>query len=232
MPNKLLEIVEPIKIKSVGEGPPPPIVEPPFGPDDGDNGDSMEPPINNAFVGMILFIGAEVMLFAGLIGAFLVFRFGSPIWPPPTQPRLPIEVTGINTVILLLSGYTMYQALRAIRNRNYRRLTNKLLVTALLGTTFLLIQGYEWIRLVHFGLTPSSGVYGSTFYVLIGSHGAHVFGAVIWLVIVLWKVMRGNNFADHLYFMTKHQIHIKICGMYWYFVVALWPVLYTLVYLN
>ncbi|HWP45801.1 MAG TPA: heme-copper oxidase subunit III [Candidatus Limnocylindrales bacterium] len=233
MPKETLDsVIDPLEIESIGEGPPPPIPEPPFGPDDDDDGDFMDSQMNNAYVGMVLFIGAEVMLFAGLIGAFLLFRFGSAVWPPPFQPRLPVFVTGINTAILLLSGYTMHQALQAIQNRNYQQLANKLLVTACLGLTFLVIQGYEWIRLIRFGLTPSSGVYGSTFYVLIGTHGTHVLGAVIWLLILLFRVRRRNNPLDRLYFMTRHYIGVKICGMYWYFVVALWPVLYTLVYLS
>jgi len=226
MPREVIDpVIDPIEIQSVGEGPPPLLPEPPFGPDDDGNDDSMGPPVSNAYLGMLLFMGAEAMLFAGLIGAFLVFRFGSAVWPPPFQPRLPVGVTGVNTAILLLSGYTMYRARRAIQNGRGEKLMNGLLVTTLLGATFLSIQGYEWIRLLRFGLTLSSGTYGSTFYVLIGTHAAHVFGAMVWLLIVLMKVKSGR-------WTAKHQVRIELCGMYWYFVVGLWPVLYTLVYLN
>jgi cytochrome c oxidase subunit III len=86
------------------------------------------------------------------------------------------------------------------------------------------IQGVEWTRLVHFGLRVSSGIYGATFYTLIGVHGAHVLGAVAWLGGVLWLVRRGRVTWDR-------HVGLDCCAMYWHYVVALWPVLYLLVYL-
>ena len=71
----------------------------------------------NAFIAMILFLGTDYMLFAGLIGAFIVFKFGAEIWPPSDQPRLPLNVTTINTFVLLLSGGFMIKALRLLKNR-------------------------------------------------------------------------------------------------------------------
>jgi len=185
---------------------------------------SEEPVVSNARLGLLMFLGAETMFFAGLIGAFVVFRLGSTTWPPPFQPRLPVAVTGINTVILLLSGITMRLALRAIRANRLSGLMRYLLMTLFLGGLFLAIQGYEWARLVHFGLTMSSGVYGATFYTLIGCHGLHVLGAVLWLMIVGMLARRGR-------FTPQRHTGVELCGMYWTFVVALWPVLYGLVYL-
>lgn len=205
-----------------GEGPPPEFPRDPFGRGGEGRG---ERPVSNARLGMLIFLGAEAMFFAGLIGAFLVFRLGSATWPPPGQPYLPVGVTGVNSLILLFSAYTMRSALRAVRRGNRQGLVGWLLTTALLGAIFLGIQGYEWIRLVHFGFTLSSGTYGATFYTLIGLHGAHVFGAVLWLLIVLAGA-RAERFSA-----TRH-VGVTVCGMYWYFVVGLWPVLYTLVYLS
>jgi cytochrome c oxidase subunit 3 len=78
--------------------------------------------------------------------------------------------------------------------------------------------------LLHFGLTVSSSVYGGMFYTLIGFHGAHVFCALIWLVYVWWKARQGT-YSKH------HYAGLQTCSMYWIFVVALWPILYGLVYL-
>lgn len=183
-----------------------------------------EPVVSNARLALLMFLAAEGMFFAGLIGAFLVFRLGSPAWPPPFQPRLPVAVTGVNTVILLLSGVTMRLASRAVRLGRTERLARYLLATALLGALFLVIQGYEWVRLIRFGLTVSSGVYGSTFYTLIGCHGLHVLGAVFWLGVVLVQARRGR-------FTAERHTGVELCAMYWTFVVALWPMLYGLVYL-
>ena len=207
---------------SFDEGPPPEFPRDPFG----RGGDGrQEPPVSNARLGMLMFLGAEAMFFGGLIGAFLVFRLGSTTWPPAGQPYLPVGVTGFNTVVLLFSAYTMRCAIGAIRAGNRQGLVRSLLVTALLGVIFLGVQGYEWTRLVRFGLRLSSGVYGATFYTLIGVHGVHVFGAVLWLLIILAGA-RGNRFSA-----TRH-VGVTLCGMYWYFVVGLWPVLFTLVYLS
>jgi cytochrome c oxidase subunit 3 len=203
--------------------PPPSSPEPPFG-DDGDGRDDQpEPPINNARLGVMLFIGAEGMFFAGLLSSFLVFRTGSTVWPPPFQPRLPIVVTAVNTCILLWSSYTMYRALRAIRRGNAQGLVDWLRLTALLGLIFLSVQGYEWARLLQFGLTLSSSVYGATFYTIIGCHAAHVFGAVIWLLIIL-AMARKHRFGP------EQCVGVQVCGIYWSFVVALWPLLFGLVY--
>lgn len=221
--DQVLEEVE--ELEQLPGSPPPSSREPPFGPDDGDGQhDHAGPPVHNARLAVMLFLGAEGMFFAGLLSAFVVFRLGSPVWPPPFQPRLPIVVTALNTVVLLISGYSMRRALRAIRGGSVQGLIKGLGVTAALGTIFLSVQGYEWVRLVGFGLTPSSGVYGSTFYTLIGCHGAHVFGAVIWLLIVLALAPGGR-------FSMKNYVGIEVLRTYWYFVVGLWLVLFALVYL-
>ena len=183
-----------------------------------------EPIVSNARLALLMFLAAEAMFFAGLIGAFLVYRLGSLAWPPPFQPRLPVAVTGVNTVILVLSGLTMRLALRAVRLGSMEGLARCLLATVLLGVLFLGIQGYEWFRLIGFGLTVSSGIYGATFYTLIGIHGLHVLGAVLWLTVVLVQARRGR-------FTAQHHTGVETCAMYWTFVVALWPVLYGLVYL-
>jgi heme/copper-type cytochrome/quinol oxidase subunit 3 len=211
--------------KSFGQGPPPLFVEPPFGPGDNGRYRGPKPPVGNAYLAMLLFIGADVMFFAGLIGAFVVFRFGTVDWPPPNQPRLPVEVTGVNTVILLASGYTMLRTWRRLRNWNRQRILNGLTVTAVLGSIFLLVQGNEWVKLLGYGLTLSSGVYGAIFYTLIGCHAVHVLGAVTWLVAVLIMLKKGS-------FSARRHVGIKLAGMYWFLVVGLWPILYTLVYLN
>lgn len=194
-------------------------------------GGDLPPPVRpnvpvaaNAWLAVVMFLGSEAMFFAGLIGAYLVFRVGATFWPPPFQPRLPVIVTGINTVILLSSALTMRLAVRAVRRSDRAKLVRFIGVTALLGAIFLAVQGYEWLELIHFGLTVSSSVYGGLFYTLIGFHAAHVLGALVWLVIVL-RLARNGRYSK------AHHIGLQTCAMYWTFVVALWPILYGLVYL-
>src|SRR5262249_3933685 len=190
-----------------GGGPPPP--------------SSLKPPVSNARLGMIMLIGAETMLFTGLIGAYVMFRLGSVAWPS-AHLYLPVGVTWINTFVLLFSCYTMRGAVRAVQADNRQGLGKRLSITGLLGTAFLSIQGYEWSQLIRDGLTISTGVYGATFYTLIGCHALHVLAAVIWLLVVVWLARRGK-------FSVHNRVGVEICGMYWYYVGALWVVLFTLV---
>ena len=190
-----------------------------------------EPPVrpnapvgSNAWLAVWMFLGAEAMFFAGLIGAFLVFRLSAATWPPPFQPRLPVGVTGVNTVILLLSAFTMRRTLTCVRLANPGKAVRLLGLTAILGVVFLAVQGYEWLRLIQFGLTVSSSVYGGLFYTLIGFHALHVLGALIWLAVVFARAIKGR-------YSAQHHVGLQTCAMYWTFVVALWPALYGLVYL-
>ena len=166
-------------------------------------------------------IAGEVMFFAGLISAYLVLRTGAAQWPPPLQPRLPVVVTGLNTLVLLASSLAMA---RIQRDRVRARVVRGLTVTAALGVVFLAVQGYEWTQLVRYGLTMASGAYGATFYTLIGVHALHVVFALVWLGIVWAGVRRGR-------FLEPPAAGLGACALYWHFVVALWPVLYVTVYL-
>jgi cytochrome c oxidase subunit III len=182
------------------------------------------PVLNNARLAVSMLLGAELMFFAGLIGAFLVFRLSAQVWPPPFQPRLPLGVTGVNTVLLLFSALTMHWALVAGRMGAVGKTLRHLAITSLLGVAFLAIQGYEWLRMIHFGLTTSSSVYGGLFYALIGAHGLHVMGGLVWLLAVFWQAWQGQ-------FSKTNYVGLQTARMYWTFVVLLWPVLYGLVYL-
>ena len=182
------------------------------------------PVVSNARLAMIALIGGESMLFAGLIGAYLVFRLAEPDWPPPNLPRLPLGMTAANTLILLASIVPMTGALRAVRRDDRKALGRAIMGTAGLGVLFLVIQGVEWLRLVGHGLSLASGTYGATFYALIGCHGLHVLAAVLWLAVTAMLVRRGA-------FTAARHAALEMCAIYWYFVCALWMVLFPLVYL-
>jgi cytochrome c oxidase subunit 3 len=179
---------------------------------------------DNAVLGMLVFLGSEVMLFAALISAYLVLRAGAESWPPEGQPRLPLLITGINTAVLLSSGVTMWMARRAARLTHVAACRRWLAATLALGALFLLVQGSEWARLIGYGLRISSGTYGGMFYTVIGAHALHVVVAVVLLGIVLWRGRRE-------WFAAERQTDVEVCHLFWTFVVAVWPLLYVLVYL-
>jgi heme/copper-type cytochrome/quinol oxidase subunit 3 len=182
------------------------------------------PGVSNARLAMAIFIAFESMFFAALVAAYLVFRLRTAIWPPADLPELPLAVTWLNTGILFASAFTMRRARRAQRDGLRDELARALTATAVLGTLFLAVQGSEWVRLVQHGLTLSAGMYGATFYTLIGCHGLHVLAAVVWLLVVLARAQR-HRFAGAI------RVPLELCAIYWFFVVALWAGLFPLVYL-
>lgn len=180
--------------------------------------------VPNAIVGVLIFLATETMLFGGLISTLLVLRANSAAWPPPDQPRLPMALTALNTLILIASGWTVHQGLAAIRRDRQHELSWCLWATGVLGGLFLVVQGAEWIRLIRYGLHVSSGTYGATFYILIGCHGLHVLIGLVLIFAVLWGASRGR-------YSARNHVPVEVCRLYWTFVVGVWPVLYVLVYL-
>jgi heme/copper-type cytochrome/quinol oxidase subunit 3 len=173
---------------------------------------------------VVIFVGSEIMLFAGLLSAFLVSRASASFWPPPNQPRLPVVLTGLNTLVLIASGFTMWRVVWSLRRHAKAGATRWMVVTAVLGALFLAIQGSEWARLIRFGLTMTSSLYGGMFYLIVGAHALHLMVAVAVLLLVASRVWRGRYDVDFR--------GVVACSAYWSFVVILWPVIYALVYFS
>ena len=179
------------------------------------------PVIESAVVGTLVFIVTEVMLFAGLISALVIGKAGTVgPWPPPDQPRLPIEATAFNTVVLLASGVVLFFAQRAYKRQPITAKT-PLAVSIGLGAFFVVFQGFEWVQLIAEGLTLTSGTLGAFFYLLVGMHALHATGA---LIALGWSFLRLSRLQLPPGAFTASQL-------FWYFVVAVWPVLYVQVYL-
>ena len=178
-----------------------------------------EPIIPNGVLGMLIFVMTEIMLFAGLISAFTIVKSGAPVWPPPGQPRLPLEETAVNTGALLLSGVLLFVARRRYQ-RDPSRARAPLLGSMLLGLFFVVFQGAEWVALIEQGLTLTSSALGSFFYLIVGIHGLHAVAALLVLASAWVRIQRG----------WLAQRHLAAAEVFWYFVVGIWPVLYLVVY--
>lgn len=188
--------------------------------------------VPTSVLGMLIFIVAEVMFFAGFISAFTIVRANVPagLWPPPGQPRLPAGATLLNTAVLLASGVVLAVALRRFRAGGTDRwssrsvsssASNLTLAAVALGVLFVALQGFEWIRMLGQGLTLTSSPLGSFFYVIVGTHGLHALGAIVALLIAAIRSRRGTLTPGY-FFATS---------AFWYFVVAMWPIIYVRVYL-
>ena len=177
-----------------------------------------------AVFGMTIFLASEAMLFAGLIAGYIVLRLSSPAWPPsPDLPKLPVVLTGINTVFLITSSFTYHFAEVAVKKG--KKGTAWLFLTVLLGSLFLCIQGYEWYHMHHEGLWfNTGGVYGSSFFVLTGFHGLHV---LIGVLMIAWALIRQLGGA----YTAQSHTYLILAGMYWHFVDVVWLFLYSVLYL-
>lgn len=184
---------------------------------------ALEPAVSNTRLAIVIVIIAETMLFAGLVGMYLVFRLSAATWPPADLPRLPVGVTALNSLVLFASLVPLTRALRAARLHAPAQRSG-IQLAALLGAVFLSVQGLEWARLVRHGLTPGGSTYGGSFYVLVGCHALHVLVAVVWLATLAVLARRARP-------GWSSSAGLEMCTLYWYFVCGLWVFLFPLVYL-
>jgi cytochrome c oxidase subunit III len=179
------------------------------------------PLVPSGVVAMLLFVFTEVMLFAGLISAHVIYISGQVggIWPPQGQPRLPFAETAVNSAALMVSGGILILAQLAFRV-DRRRALIPLGMSVLLGAFFVGFQGVEWVGLIREGLTLKSSTYGAFFYVIVGAHAVHAVVAITCLAWAWTRLRRG--------LLTDTQF--KGVQIFWYFVVLVWPVIYFQVY--
>jgi heme/copper-type cytochrome/quinol oxidase subunit 3 len=185
-------------------------------------------------LGMWIFIVSEIMFFSAIIGASLALRAREATWPIPgeTSP-LNIPLTAVNTFILITSSFTMVQALKGIEKGNLALFRGALLATLALGITFVSIQGYEYNKLFFVenltpwknAIRPDLAIFGTTFYMQTGFHGAHVTGGVVGLAYLNYKAWKKDWFTP-----AKHEA-VELVGLYWHFVDVVWIFLFPLVYL-
>ena len=202
--------------------------------------------LDNKKIAIWAFIGSECMLFASLISTYLIYKGRSVVGPYPHEACLPpgcstplkailnIPVTSASTFVLLMSSLAMVLALAAVENADQPKTTTgeKILgssklwlwMTAILGTTFLGFQAFEFTSFVHEGLTIRTNLFGSSFFTLTGFHGAHVTAGVLWLLTLLAiDYRRGLG--------PKDAVNVDIAALYWHFVDVVWIAIFTLVYL-
>jgi cytochrome c oxidase subunit III len=177
--------------------------------------------VDAPILGIFLFIASEVMLFGAFFTAYFFVRVvAGTAWPTPPF-HLPVFVAGVNTVILVTSSFTMHWALQSIKRDNHAGLKAGLLLTFLMGLTFLLTQIREYSRI---GFAPKDGAFATIFYCLTGLHGAHVFVGLLLLAAATVRAFRGH------YSSSAHH-GVEIPGIYWHFVDVMWIVVYSTVYI-
>ena len=183
--------------------------------------------ISNPILGMILFITSEVMFFSGLFAAYFATRAANANdWPPRVFQGIldPLGLIMIATIILIASSFTCQFAVWSIRRGDRRGYIRNTAITFILGVIFLAMQVIDYSILFGEGMTLGSGPFGTTYFTLTGFHGAHVFGGVLMLGVILYRGMAGQ-------FSAKHHDAVEAVSLYWHFVDVVWILLFSILYL-
>ncbi|HEX9116648.1 MAG TPA: heme-copper oxidase subunit III [Anaerolineae bacterium] len=177
--------------------------------------------IDHRKLGMWIFLASEVMFFTALIAAAMNMKWRG---PAHANAALNIPVTAVNTFVLIVSSTAVVLALSALEDGKVKTARNWMILTAVLGSTFVGIQVNEYIKLIGDGFIPSANTFASGFYAVTSFHGFHVFLGVVTLLWMLYRLLRGTlTPADPVPFETW--------GLYWHFVDVVWIVLFTILYL-
>ncbi|NNF39365.1 MAG: cytochrome oxidase subunit III [Gemmatimonadetes bacterium] len=174
-------------------------------------------------MGFWTFIGSECLFFGTLISTYMVYK-GESLVGPFSGDVFDIPLTTISTFVLLMSSLAMVLALDGVQRGNKKLALTWLAAVIVLGATFLGFQVYEFNHFYHEGLSLSTNLLGSSFYVLTGFHGAHVTIGVIWLTTLF--IMSAMNKLP-----PEKALNVEIAGLYWHFVDIVWIVIFVLVYL-
>jgi heme/copper-type cytochrome/quinol oxidase subunit 3 len=173
--------------------------------------------------GMLLFIVNEATLFMSLIGSYAFLGVSNTSWPPSGVAKPSLSLPLIMTLALLSSSVVLAVADRSRKRGNRRRYRAGVVGTALLGVTFLALQGKEYADKL-MTLRPSQNSYGSLFYTITGLHGAHVaFG----LLFLMWALARDAKDAT-----GTSIVGLRNASMYWHFVDGVWLAILTTLYLS
>ena len=184
--------------------------------------------------GMILFIASEVMFFVAWFWAFFdasLFtnesiqyarvQFTGGVWPPKgTEVLDPLNLPLLNTLILLTSGTTVTWAHHALLHNDRRGLKIGLWLTIILGATFTCVQAWEY---AHAPFAFKNTIYGATFFMATGFHGAHVLIGTIFLIVCLVRSYAGQ-------FTPKQHLGFEFAAWYWHFVDVVWLFLFSCIY--
>ena len=172
--------------------------------------------------GLITFLIADGMTFAGFFAAYLTYKAVNPL-PDGAIYELELPIPTLNTILLLVSSATFHKAGKALLKNKNSDTQKWLIVTALLGITFLICQLFEYFNLP-FGLTDN--LFASTFYALTGFHGLHVTLGTLMILIISWQTRPKEGIITN-----QNMFPLEAVELYWHFVDGIWVILFIILYL-
>ncbi len=197
--------------------------------------------VNNAKLGIWLFLASEVMLFGGLFAAYIFLRIGAEDWPGMMIPGttelderadqvLSVPLATLNTMILIASSVTMVMAWASLKLNDFKKYKLYMGLTILAAFGFLIVKAFEYGSKFGADLFPSSNMFLAVYFVLTGLHAIHVTGGII-VNAYFWgpgaKMWTKGNDRDKAHFTNR----IEVAGLYWHFVDLVWIFLFPTIYL-
>jgi len=194
----------------------------------GGHGHETNTGISHVKLAMWAFLSSECLFFGAFISTYLIYR-GRDTAVLEAAGLLPekifdIPFTSATSFILLMSSLTMVLALAAIQRDDQRQLRIWIAATALFGLTFIAGQVYEFTNFYREGLRLQTGLFGPTFFVMTGLHGAHVTVGIFWLLQLYFRSLQGK-------LGPERAEAVEVAGLYWHFVDIVWIVIFTVIYL-
>lgn len=176
-----------------------------------------------ARLGMWLFLGSEIMMFGAFIGSYIVLRMSMPEeLVAAAKDQLSVPIAAFNTLVLILSSYTVVRGVNAISKGNKGHCEDMLVLTAALGSLFLVVKGFEYGAKFAHGIGPATNIFYNCYFLMTGFHGFHV---LVGIVVLLWLAFYVKKFDQHNY------AKIENAALYWHLVDVIWIFLFPIVYL-
>ncbi|MSU89280.1 bb3-type cytochrome oxidase subunit IV [Rhodobacteraceae bacterium 2CG4] len=197
---------------------------------------------------MWILLLSDTFIFGVFLVAYMTARSSTPeAWPNASEvfslhigdTNLPLLLIAIMTFVLISSSGTMAMAVNSAYRKARRPTALLMLATALLGATFVGMQAFEWTKLISEGVRPwgnpwGAEQFGASFFMITGFHGTHVSIGVIFLLLVAWKVWRGEFDQDRRTWLCSGKGDyeaVEILGLYWHFVDLVWVFIFAFFYL-
>jgi cytochrome c oxidase subunit 3 len=198
---------------------------------------TFEQQFDAAKLGMWLFLGTEILMFGGLFVGFALQQAAHPQAFLEAHHHLDKKMGALNTVVLLISSFTMVMAVDAAKKAKRAAMTAYLLVTLACAATFMVVKFFEYqhkfhdgllpgayYKVQHIGEVPNQFIFFSFYFMMTGLHGIHV---LVGMILITWLVVKGRTGA----FDGKWYTPVDLVGLYWHLVDLIWIYLFPLLYL-
>jgi len=184
--------------------------------------------LNNAKLGIWVFLASEIMLFGGLFSAYVFLRMAAPAgdfayW----GTKLSIPMATVNTLVLISSSMTMVMSWASLKMKDFEKFKMYMGLTLLCASIFLVIKYFEYTGKFHHDIYPSTSTFMGIYFTLTGLHGLHIIGGMI-VMGYFWLPVGYKMWESEPEHFTNR---IEVVGLYWHFVDLVWIFLFPILYL-